>query len=154
MLTDKKPSQFLYRNAALDDIPKLQEVLNSVVENVLSDPSKVTDEMVAEYISRRGKGWVCETEDLITGFSIVDLQEDNVWALFVRPEYEGLRIGKQLHQLMLNWYFAQGKQGIWLSTEPGTRAADFYLRQGWRKIGLYGSDEIKFEMTAEEWKLK
>jgi ribosomal protein S18 acetylase RimI-like enzyme len=91
-------------------------------------------------------------EILIAGFSVVDLKDDNVWALFVKPEFEDQKIGKQLHNLMLDWYFDQGKQNIWLSTEPNTRAADFYRRQGWKETGTFGKDEIRFEMTAEDWK--
>lgn len=147
----KLPVNLQYREATIKDIPQLQLVRNSVVENILSDPSKVTDEMVADYLISRGKGWVCESENNIIGFSIVDLEDDNVWALFVRPEFEGMGIGKKLHNLMLDWYFGQEKLKIWLSTEPGTRAADFYRRQGWKETGTYGSEEIRFEMTAGDW---
>jgi hypothetical protein len=32
------------------------------------------------------------------------------------------------------------------------QAEVFYRRAGWREIGTHGKGEIKFEMTADEWK--
>jgi ribosomal protein S18 acetylase RimI-like enzyme len=37
----------------------------------------------------------------IVGFSIADVQANNIWALFVHPAYEDKGIGKHLHGLML-----------------------------------------------------
>lgn len=142
---------FNYRQAFPEDIPQLQRVRHLVKENVLTDPSKVTDEDCRQFISERGKGWVCEFQNVIVGFAIADLQENNIWALFVDPDFEGKGIGKKLHKLMLDWYFSTGKENAWLSTESGTRAAEFYRQQGWRETGAYGEEEILFEMTSLEW---
>ena len=141
-----------YREAKLTDIPQLQIIRHSVKENILSDPTLVTDELCALYLTERGKGWVCEVNGQIVGFSIVDLQDHNVWALFLLPEFEGQGIGKVLHRLMLDWYFQQTKETIWLGTDPGTRAEQFYRKQGWRETGIHGRSELKFEMRYEDWK--
>ncbi|WP_018479109.1 GNAT family N-acetyltransferase [Pontibacter roseus] len=143
-----------YREANTADIPQLQLVRHSVRENILSDPALVTDELCALYLTERGKGWVCEVDGQVTGFSIVDLQNHNVWALFLRPEHEGQGIGKCLHDLMLDWYFRKTKETIWLGTDPGTRAALFYRKQGWKEVGLHGKGEIKFEMSYAVWQAK
>ena len=140
-----------YREATINDIPQIQLVRNSVKENTLSDPSLVTDEICKEFLSERGKGWVCEADGKIVGFAIADLKEENIWALFLKPEYEGKGIGRNLHQLMLNWYFSTGKEKVWLGTTPNTRAAMFYRRMGWTEAGLHGTEEIKFEMSREDW---
>lgn len=140
-----------YREATVLDIPQIHEVRHSVKENVLSDPSLVTDEDCIDYITRRGKGWVCEIDGNIIGFAIADLQDHNIWALFLRPEFEGKGIGKRLHHQMLDWYFAQTKETAWLSTEPHSRAAGFYRKMGWNETGPYGKGEIKFEMTYQQW---
>ena len=95
----------IYRKATTDDIPQIQIVRNSVKENQLSDPNLITDELVKKFITERGTGLVCEIDDTIVGFSIVDFIENNVWALFLLPEYEGKGIGKKLHQLILDEYF-------------------------------------------------
>lgn len=141
----------LFRIAEPKDISQIQVVRHSVKENRLSNPALVSDKDVEEYITKRGKGWVCETDDHIVGFAIADLQDNNIWALFIDPSYEGLGIGKRLHEEMLNWYFLQNKESVWLSTAPGTRAEQFYLKAGWKKTGVYGKGEIKFELTASDW---
>ncbi|WP_299821933.1 GNAT family N-acetyltransferase [uncultured Pontibacter sp.] len=141
----------LIREAQATDIPQIQSVRHAVKENVLSDHSLVTDKHCEEYLTKRGKGWVCEIENEIAGFAIADLVSQNVWALFLRPEHEGKGIGKRLHNIMLDWYFSQTNKTIWLSTGFKTRAEKFYRLQGWQEVGLHGKKEIKFEMSSEAW---
>ena len=134
----------MLREARIEDIPQIQRVRNSVKENILSDPSLVSDADCEEYITKRGKGWVYEVEERIVAFAIVDLREHNVWALFVDPAFEKRGIGKQLHDVMMTWYFEQSKETCWLSTAPGTRAEQFYRKAGWQEDGMYSAKEIKF----------
>src|SRR5829696_6148944 len=103
-----------FREATTADITQIQVVRNQVTENTLSDPALVPDEDVADYINRRGKGWVCELDGQIIGFSIVSVLDKNVWALFIQPGYEKQGIGRQLHDLMMDWYFTRTKDTIWL----------------------------------------
>ncbi len=139
------------REARVQDIPQMQIVRHSVKENVLSDPALVTDADSANYITRRGKGWVCEEDNVVIGFAIADLKGHNIWALFVRPDFERQGIGIRLHETMMDWYFNQTQETVWLSTAPGTRAEQFYRAAGWIETGTYGKGEIKFEMTFEIW---
>lgn len=141
----------ILREAEIDDIKQIQAVRNSVKENTLSDPSLVTDSDCEEFLTKRGKGWVCEIDNKIVGFSIADLKGNNIWALFVNPTFENQGIGRRLHDLMLNWYFAQTQKSVWLGTTPGTRAEIFYRKLGWKEIGIHGNGEIKFEMTVNDW---
>lgn len=104
------------REARLEDITQIQVVRNSVKENTLSDPGLVTDRDCEEFLFERGKGWVCEADQQIVGFSIVDLKENNVWALFLHPDFEDKGIGRKLHNIMIDWYFEQKKDTIWLGT--------------------------------------
>ncbi|WP_231433753.1 MULTISPECIES: GNAT family N-acetyltransferase [unclassified Chryseobacterium] len=115
-----------FREAKIEDIKQIQVVRNSVKENMLSNPDLVTDEDCEEFLFERGKGWVCEIEDQIVGFAIADLKENNIWALFVHPEFEGIGIGSKLQNIMLDWYFENGKENVWLGTAPNTRAEKFY----------------------------
>ena len=140
-----------FRQAIPEDIPQIQIVRNSVKENQLSNPNLIPDELVEEFITKRGKGFVCEIDDIIVGFSIVNFVENNVWALFLLPEFEGKGIGKKIHQLMLDEYFSKTKETIWLSTEANSRAETFYKKQGWKNAGFHGN-EVKFEMSFEDWK--
>lgn len=141
----------IFRTAELSDIKQMQIVRHLVKENTLSDPNLVPDKDVAYYISEKGKGWVCEVDGLVVGFSIIDLMERSVWALFVDPEFAEKGIGKELHRLMIDWYFEQTTDTVVLGTSPGTRAERFYNFQGWTPIGSYANGETKFEMHYEDW---
>jgi len=140
-----------FREAVLEDIPAIQVVRNSVKENMLSDPALVSNKDCEEYMFSRGKGWVCEIEGSLVGFAIADLQDDNIWALFIHPDHEKKGIGRKLHLLMMDWYFSMGKNKVWLSTAAGSRAEMFYRTAGWHATGLTKSGEVKFEMSAEDW---
>ena len=142
----------IFREATIHDIPQIQIVRHTVKENVLSNPALVTNQDCEEYLTVRGKGWVCEIGDTIVGFSIADLKDNNIWALFLRPEYEGRGIGKKLHAMMLEWYFSQTQKTVWLGTAPNTRAEKFYRKAGWKEVGTHGKGEIKFEMSFDIWK--
>lgn len=136
------------REARYEDIETIQIIRNAVRENRLSDPAKVKDSDVQDYIQNRGKGWVFEQDGHIAGFAIGDLQDANIWALFVLPEMEGNGIGKYLHNIMIQWMFDQGLKTIWLSTAPGTRAELFYRKAGWKDIKRTEHGEIYFELNA------
>lgn len=138
------------RIAQSEDVSAMHVIRVTVKENILSDPNRITPEDYLEFITEKGKGWVALLDSKIVGFAIVDCVEDNVWALFVSPEYEGLGIGLALQNKMLEWYFQQGKSKIWLSTDPNSRAAGFYRKTGWTETGTYGKNEIKFEQYASK----
>jgi len=141
----------IFREATTADIPQIQVVRNAVKENVLSNPNLVTDADCDHYINVRGKGWVCEIDNTIVGFSIADLQDHNIWALFVTPQHEGKGIGRQLHDMMLDWYFSTTKEKVWLSTAVAARAERFYHIAGWKDAGFTKSGEVKFEMDHDDW---
>ena len=137
------------REAEFSDIGRLHEIRTAVKENALSDPSRISAADYEEFIFRRGKGWVAESNRIITGFAVCDLQDENIWALFVHPDFEGRGFGRALQTAMLDWYFRQ-KDYVWLGTAPGTRAEKFYRASGWREHGMHGN-EIKFSMNGKEW---
>lgn len=140
-----------YREAKIEDIEGIQRVRHAVKENVLPDPALISNKDVEAFLFKRGKGWVCLDENRIVGFGIIDLTDKNVWALFIEPAYENKGIGKRLHETMLNWYFSQTKELLWLGTSPNTRAEGFYRKLGWKENGKHGADEIKFEMKYKNW---
>jgi GNAT superfamily N-acetyltransferase len=139
------------REAKVSDIKQIQIVRNSVRENTLSNPNLVTDRDCEEFITVRGKGWVCEIDNKIVGFAIADLKENNIWALFIDPLFEKRGIGQKLHNTMLDWYFNQTNKTVWLGTAFDTRAEQFYRKAGWKEVGMHGTKEIKFEMTFNDW---
>lgn len=137
----------LYREATVADIPQIMTVRFAVTENTLSNPALVTNADCEEYLTQRGKGWVAEVDGEIVGFAIADLVDNNIWALFIHPAYAAQGIGKTLHSIMLNWYFSQTTQTVWLGTAPNTRAEQFYRLQGWADKGLRPNGEIRFEFS-------
>lgn len=135
------------REAAISDIPEMHRVRMAVKENILYNPTLVKEEDYRKYISLPNKGWVCMADKQLAGFAIVNLEERNVWALFVDPEYEKLGIGRLLHNTMTDWYFRHSQETLLLSTQPGTRAEKFYRKAGWTYAGPDGTKEIKFELN-------
>lgn len=151
LMLDIKLKGMIIREATVDDIDQYMIVRMAVKENILSNPALVTRKDNEDYLTQFGKGWVCEIDHRIVGFAIVGLKQHNIWALIVHPDFEGQGIGRQLHDIMLDWYFDQTQEAVWLGTSPNTRAEQFYRKCGWEEIGVHGKGEIKFEMTFSRW---
>ena len=136
----------VFREAKVEDIPALSEVRLSVRENVLSDPQRITPEMYADYLSASGKGWLCEVDGRVVGFSVASLKDASIWALFVRPGFEGRGIGTRLLGLATDWLFGMGASGVSLSTGADTRADRLYQRQGWRRGEIRPDGEVDYRL--------
>lgn len=102
---------------------------------------------MADYVMmlHNGMGWVCERYGQITGFAIVDVPKKNLWALFVHPAFERKGIGRNLHRLMIEACDQHGLDMLWLSTDPNTRAEEFYKRAGWMPKNPLPNGEVRFE---------
>lgn len=140
----------IFREAKVEDIPSLFEIRLSVTENVLSDPSKVTPEICADYLTASGKGWLCEVDGEAVGFSVASLRDASIWALFVKPGYEGRGIGKRLLRLATGWLFETGAQGISLSTGANTRADRVYESLGWRRGEVRPDGEVTYRLDRSD----
>lgn len=132
------------RQALAADIPAIWEVRYSVTENTLT-PGRITSEEVRESIEDTGKGWVIETAGQIQAFAVGNGITGNVWALFVKPNAQGLGYGTRLHTAMLEWFRTQPVDTLWLSTGTDTRARKFYEKHGWQCVGPYGDAEVRYE---------
>ena len=49
---------------------------------------------------------------------------------------------------MVEWLFRVAPGSIWLTTEPNTRAEHFYAVAGWRRVGVEGNGEVRFELAT------
>lgn len=136
------------REAQEKDLDRIMEIRASVIENRLSDPSKVTTERVLQVMQQFGFGLVYEKYDQVCGFVIVDLAHQNLWALFVAPEATGQGIGKALLQAAVKRSFKSIRR-LWLTTDPGTRAERFYSMQGWKSDGMTKDGEMRFILERE-----
>ena len=141
----------IIRMASLQDIPRMMTIRNGVNENRLSDPSRFSINDYSSFLMPPCRSWVASQEDYIVGFCSIDLPENNVWALFVDPVFEGRGAARSLFQTALFWYFRQTQTTIWLSTEPGTRAERFYLAFGFSAVSVTPTGEKRFEMSYTDW---
>ena len=136
----------IFRQAFNQDISGMRDVRMSVAENVLSDPDRIPPDLYAQYINEIGRGWVCEINGEIVGFSVACLPDNSIWALFVKPSCEGQGIGKRLLKMATDWLFENGATEIRLSTGIRTRADEFYQRQGWRRGQLRDNAEVEYKL--------
>ena len=135
------------REASTSDIPAMHAIRLRVRENQLSDPSVVTEKDYQEFMGRDTMSWVMETEGEIIGFVMVDVEKQNLWALFVAPEQEGRGVGRALHDVMIAWYSGRADL-LRLSTAPNTRAGSFYRGAGYSAIGSTATGELIFELRT------
>jgi GNAT superfamily N-acetyltransferase len=137
---------FTYRRATVADIPSLAAIRREVSENALTDPGRVTRAMYHDYLTDRGNGWVCEHRSSVVGFAIAALDKRLIWALFVRPDFEGRGIGSKLLQEAVDWLFDQGVDTISLTTDPGTRAEELYKAHGWKRGEHIANGEVLYRL--------
>lgn len=135
-----------FRAATEADIPSMSDVRLAVQENRLSDPTRITRQMYADYLDRLGRTWVCEAGGRIIGFSSATAADSSIWALFVLPEYEGQGAGKALLKLATDWLFSQGNDKVTLGTAADTRADRFYLAQGWERGAMKDAIEVAYTL--------
>lgn len=122
------------RRARPADLPRIGEIRHAVKENVLSDPSRVSDEEVAWYMEQ-AIFLVSEEAGELVGFACANHQTGFVWALFIDPAHEGRGHGRALLDAALEHLAADGHRQAFLTTGAATRAARFYQEHGWRDRG-------------------
>lgn len=145
-----QPAEIPIRQATPEDIAGISIVRASVREN-LQTPEQlmamgITPASVAASLTAECRGWVAEHSGRIVAFPIADGEASSIFALFVLPEYEGRGLGGQLLAAAVRWLWDQHTDLIWLTTGPGTRAARFYERAGWRHTATDAKGELCFEL--------
>jgi GNAT superfamily N-acetyltransferase len=137
------------RQATRADIPGMHRVRLAVRENRPTS-SAITEADYIPAIEVTGRGWVIDEGGDVRGFAVGHAITGNIWALFVHPLHEGRGFGRQLHDAMVAWLFAQGLLRLTLGTQPGTRAQRFYERAGWRFTGPSERGEVAYELRASD----
>ncbi|TBY61826.1 GNAT family N-acetyltransferase [Rhizobium leguminosarum bv. viciae] len=135
----------MLRKAALTDLMALKAIRASVVENVLADPSRVTDTDYEWFVRNPGVS-VWEEHGDVVGFSAADPRNGNIWALFVVPGFERNGIGSILLAETCAFLKSAGIGRAWLTTDPNTRAEKFYRAAGWEHVGEKDG-ELLFERS-------
>jgi GNAT superfamily N-acetyltransferase len=133
------------RLAVFQDIPTMHAIRTSVTENILSEGTTFGRDDYLPFLGANGETWVGEIDGQIAGFGAINRSNSSIWALFVSPEFESLGIGKAL----LNQLIERAKQlemaALHLTTTPGTRAEQFYIRQGWLFVGAAPNNEVSLQ---------
>jgi GNAT superfamily N-acetyltransferase len=136
------------RDATEADIPHIFDVRTSVRENSLTMAQMaglgITPDAIAVALGQQPCIWVAVHDGVVIGFSMSDVREGCVFAAFVRPEWEGKGIGRQLIEKAEDFLFAH-HACIWLNTDGASRAAKVYERLGWTPVAKLANGEIRFE---------
>lgn len=125
-------------------MPVMMQIRLAVKENMLSNPARITVQMCVDYLDKLGRGWVCELDGRIIGFSYAAKEDSSIWALFVQPEFEGRGAGKGLLELATDYLFRLGNDSVRLGTQAHTRADAFYLAQGWQRGDMLDEIEVAY----------
>ena len=137
--------------ATPEDVAAIFDVRCSVRENhmsreelaVLSITPKTVREMITggDYIVP-----VALIDGKIAGFAMARISEGYVFALFVRPEYEGKGLGRALMNEVESGLMEHGVTDARLHTgsEKGIRAPGFYRHFGWIESGVMEDGQLKF----------
>lgn len=138
------------RLATLADVEALFEVRTSVRENHQSRAELatigVTPESIAEMLGSSSRAWLAEADGQAVAFAMADAGQATIFAMFVRPGYEGRGLGRALMREAEGWLFSQACQEIWLLTggDPSLRAHGFYVHLGWASAGPQEDGQIKY----------
>jgi ribosomal protein S18 acetylase RimI-like enzyme len=124
------------------DIGRCFEIRAQTRENGVSraelELAGITERSVADKLATTHRGWVCERDGEVVGFSIADRSNGELWVVAVLPGHEGRGVGTALVELAQRWLHDLGWAEVWLwtSAETPTRAYKLYRRLGWQDCGV------------------
>lgn len=138
------------RLATENDIEVIFDIRTSVKENHLSKQQLtelgITEPVILSLIQNTSTVWLAEVQHQVCGFSIVDLTEGSIFAMFVHPDFEAKGVGtallKKAEDLLFN-----SCQEICLETDQKSRAFEFYLRQGWCVSEYFDNGDVRMLKT-------
>lgn len=148
-------TEFVIREAGSNDIDGIFDVRTSVRDNHMTleelAVEGITPEALPEMLTGSGRGWVAELSGEIAAFAMADAEDATVFALFVRPEHEGLGLGKLLLTAAEHWLATQGNAEVWLVTDRdrSVRANGFYRYLGWIDDGVQEDGQVRFVKTLK-----
>lgn len=140
----------LIRAATADDVDTLCAIRTSVVQNHLSLEQMadlgITPQVLRDTLRAAPCGWIAEVDGQAAGFSMVDLDEGEVFAMFVLPTHEKLGLGRQLMAVAEAALF-ECHDTLYLVTDgrDEIRANGFYQRLGWSVVGQVDGDDVRYE---------
>lgn len=137
---------YTLRRAAARDADALFHIRTRVRENALTLAELaelgLTPETVRAMLHGEPDCWVAEADGEAIGFSMADMRDGCLFALFVLPGREGRGVGAGLLSLAEEALFSRHAE-IWLETARNCRAAAFYLRRGWIEGESAASGDVR-----------
>ncbi|MCH9648249.1 MAG: GNAT family N-acetyltransferase [Deltaproteobacteria bacterium] len=146
----------MIRTMNAEDVAEVLEVRTSTIENAMTmealEAYGITEDSVIEGMKSHTRGWVCEINARIVGFSMASRTNGEVLVLAILPSVEGRGIGARLLGEARDWLFSVGYDEIWLKTtpDPSLRAYGFYLHQGWKPSGTIEDEDEVFVLAARD----
>ncbi|NVZ52765.1 GNAT family N-acetyltransferase [Pseudomonas sp. B6002] len=140
------------RQATPQDIDTLFAIRTSVVQNHLSREQMaelgITPDGLADSIREAPCVWIAEVNGEPAGFSMVDLDGGEVFAMFVRPAYENQGLGRQLMTVAEAALFER-HDTLFLVTDgrDEIRANGFYQRLGWSVVDQVDGDDVRYQKS-------
>ncbi|MGI9270812.1 MAG: GNAT family N-acetyltransferase [Woeseiaceae bacterium] len=139
----------IVRHAHDDDVGTMMDIRLAVRENAMSRAELasrgITVVSLVDMLNSTHTGFCAEDDNGILGFAMADNDDASIFALFVRPEFEGRGIGSELLAAAVDHLVSHGNDRLTLDTGPDTRAFDFYIRKGWKHIGPTDHDDVLLE---------
>ncbi len=138
------------RVATQDDVDTLFVIRTSVVQNHLSREQMadlgITPQGLADSIHEADCVWIAQVDGQPVAFSMVDLAEGEVFAMFVLPTHENLGLGRQLMAVAEAALFELHDR-LFLITDgrDEIRANGFYQRLGWSVVANLDGDDVRYE---------
>jgi GNAT superfamily N-acetyltransferase len=127
----------LIRIAVEADTSTIYRIRHAGDENALTDPQSIAAvDAIYPWFLTSGLIFVGECDGDVVGFSAADTRDGSIWALFVDPAHGRRGYGKKLLDHGLDRLRAAGFDKATLRTGAGTVAHRFYLKRGWRPVGV------------------
>lgn len=140
------------RLANSEDIETIFDIRTSVRENHLSREQLaemgITPSAIRQAILDAPCAWIAEVDGVPAGFSMVDVEDGCVFAVFVRPEFEGMGLGRSLMNEAEALLFRHHPT-LWLETAEASRASGFYRRRGWQPVEQLPEGDVRFEKRQD-----
>ena len=144
-----------FREIQVSDIPEISQVRVATWHNEQGQEEMkslgITHDSVKQMLeSGSHRGWLCEIEEKIVGFTIGNRTNGEMWVIAVLKEFEGKSIGGKLMALVEDWLWTEDWKKIWLTTDPDetTRAVGFYRHLGWETWKIDGSRYMRKTKSA------
>ena len=149
----KRLHRLTLRPATAADVPAIFDIRTSVGENAITLEKLaavgITPASVTATLGKSRHGWVMvnAADNEVVAFSMVDVDENKVLALFTRPGWEDRGCGSALLDAATAYLFTRGATQVWLTTGSDTPAAKFYRRRGWIESGKIEPSDVRFVLN-------